>query len=109
MSVLKRNLKQDATHWTVTPADFGGATYGSPIVLGCRWEDKAVLFRDAQGEEVTSDAVVYLAADVAVGDFLFLGVSVATDPTTLSGSRRVRQFHRTPDLRAMSFERKAFL
>ena len=104
-----RDLRQDVTHWTTTPDGFGGFTFGVPTALKGRWEDKATLFRDTKGEEVTSESVVYLDTDVVVGDYLFLGVSAAADPTTVAGARQIRQFFKTPDLRVLDHERKAFL
>ena len=109
MGHISRALTQDVTHWVATPDGYGGFTFSPPTVLKGRWEDKAVLFRNPQGVELTSRSVVYLDADVAVEDYLFEGSSTATDPTTLATARPVEQFHKTPDLRHVEYERKAFL
>ncbi len=107
--VLDRNLKQDVTHWSGTPDGFGGFTFTAPAALKGRWEEVAELFRSPSGEEETSRATVYLNADVANSDYLFLGTSEVADPTAISNTHQVRQFHKTPDLRNLDFERKAFL
>lgn len=107
--VQQRNLKQKATNWVSTADGFGGYTYTAPVVLDCRWETRFETFRDSQGEEVTSNALVYLSADVKIGSYLFEGVSTAVDPTTLSEARRVRQFNKLTDLRNIEVQRLAFL
>ena len=109
MSIVTRNLKQDITHWTVTSNGFGGFTYSTPVTQKGRWETSQILFRNTRGEEVVSDAIVYLSSDVVVEDFLFNGISTAADPTTLAAARQVRQFNKTPDLRNNNQMRKAFL
>lgn len=110
MSQQSRHLKQKATHWVATADGFGGFTFGSPTDLNCRWEKRNETFRDSQGEEVTSNALVYLSADVAIGDYLFEGESTAADPTTLGeDARRVRQFNKITDLRNIESQRLAYL
>ncbi len=106
---LQRNLKQDVTHWAVTPDGFGGFSFIAPAPLKGRWEEVAELFRDPAGEEEVSKATVYLSADVVTSDYLFLGTTAAVDPTAIADTFQVRQFHKTPDLRLLDFERKAFL
>ncbi len=108
MGILSRNLKEDVTHWTVASDAFGGYTFGTPAALKGRWEQKSVQFRLPTGEEVTSDAVVYLNGDVDVEDYIFLGESEVADPTTIKAFQ-VRQFHKTPDLRNLESLREAFL
>ena len=107
--MLDRNLLEDVTHWVVTPDGFGGYTFGTPIALKGHWEGSNVLFRDPTGDEIVSEAIVYLSADVSPQDYLFLGTSVAADPTTLAAARPVKQFNKLPDLRKNNFARKAFL
>lgn len=107
--MITRNLKQTITHWISTEDGFGGYTFGAPEHIIGRWEDDARLFRDATGEEVISNAIVYLSVDVSVTDYLFLGTSEEVDPTVLSNAYRVRQFHKIPSIRASNFERVAYL
>ena len=110
MSMLTRNLKQTITHWPANDDGLGGYVYATPVVMKGRWEDKAELFRNAAGEEVTSDAIVYLEQAVAVGDFLYLGSApLVTDPATIFGPRQVRKYYEVPSLRALEFEHKALL
>lgn len=109
MSATLRNLREDITYWVATPSTYGGFVFSTPTTLKGRWEEKAMLFRDSTGDEVTSEAVVYLDTDVNVGDFLFHGSSAAADPTTVQGTKQIRQFSKIPDLRHVDYERKAFL
>ncbi len=109
MGRIATNLSEDVTHWAVTASGFGGFTYTTPAALKGRWEEKSVLFRNPGGVEEVSQAIVYLDTDVAVEDYLFLGTSVAADPTLLADTWQVRQFHKIPDLRNLDHERKVFL
>lgn len=112
---LKRNMHHDITHWPVTGSDgFGGFVFGSPVLYKGRWEDKVEIFLDTNGEEVVSQAIVYMADDTDVGDWIVLGDQVTipiADPTTLEDppAFRIRQRNRTTDLRNMSALRKVFL
>jgi hypothetical protein len=48
-------MKQDLTYWApLTKDEYNQLTYAVPVVIKCRWEDKSVLFRNAQGQEMTS-------------------------------------------------------
>ncbi len=109
MGRIANRYKEDITHWTVTSDGFGGFTYSTPVALKGRWQQKAVLFRNPEGVEEVSNAIVYISADVATQDYLFLGTSVVADPTSLADTWQVRQFHKTPDLRNLDHERKVFL
>jgi len=108
-----RNLNQDATHWPVTGSDgYGGFTYGAPVRHDCRWQDKNELFLTPDNEEVVSAAIVYLNTDIAVGDFLAEGdyaTEPVVDPGTISTAKRVRNFGKSTDLRALVALRKAWL
>lgn len=106
------NLRQKVTRWTTTPDAFGGVSFSAPQVLDGRWENRTEMFRDGGGNEIASEAIVYLGVDVEVGDWLFEGDSAATDPTTLGGGdevSEVRQVQRIPDLRNVHTLRKVFL
>ncbi len=111
MTQVSRNLREDITHWPLTGTDgYGGFTYGAPVKLKGRWEDKTVLFLNDDNEEVVSAAIVYLENDIVSGDYLGQGDFTATaDPTTIAGPRRIRQRQKTTDLRNLLAIRKAFL
>lgn len=106
-----RDHPQDITVWQPGVNDgFGGFTFPAPTLIKGRWEDKQELFRDAKGEEVLSEAIVYVDTDIVVGTYIAEGDQTATaDPTTLQDAHQVRQFMKIPDLRQNDFERKAML
>lgn len=49
---------------------YGQPVYAAEATIPCRWEQKRSLTRDAQGNEVVSEARVYVTAAVAVNDQL---------------------------------------
>ena len=105
------NLNQDVTHWPVTGNDgYGGFTFGTPVKLDGRWEEKAELFITPDNEEVHSKVVAYLDTDIANGDYLAEGDQTATaDPGTLNDAFRVRNYGKVTDLRNLNSLRKAWL
>lgn len=110
MSWIQRNLVQDVTRWSPTGQDgFGNQTWSTPETIKGRWEERTELFVDTNGEEVRSEAVVFLTKDVDTGDYLYLGDTNTSDPTTLHDAREVKAFRKIPDLRARLFERRAML
>lgn len=108
MSWVTRNLRQTVTRWTPSGArDLYGNQSWTRSTLKGRWEDTQVKTVDSQGNELISNAVVYLDSDVATGDYLFLGNS--TDSTPPSTAREVKNFSKIPSLRLDTYERKAVL
>ncbi len=109
---LLRNLRESVTHWPLTGSDgYGGFTYGTPILLKGRWEDKNELFITPDNEEVVSAAIVYLNTDIAAGDYLAQGDHATIpvpNPVTVAG-RRIRNYGKSTDLRGLVALRKAWL
>ncbi len=105
------NLNQDITHWPVTGSDgYGGHTYGTPVKLSGRWEDKQELFITQEREEIMSNAILYLSIATAVGDYFGEGDLTATaDPSTLSDTYRSRAGNKTTSLRSLEAIRKVIL
>lgn len=115
MSLITRMRKQDAVLWVATGKNkFGQFVYDDPVEIKCRWEGKAVSFRDTEGQEVVSQAVVYVDRVVSPdGDILWKGLlaglpSADVDPNNKDAFRtadkeppyRIRQFATLPNLRA---------
>lgn len=102
--------KQTATYWA-SPVDdgYGGYSYTAPVALAVRWEEKQEEFTDPQGKINISQAVVYIKGDVTVGGYLLLGSSVAGNPSAEHEAYLIKQFAKTPDLRNLFNERRAFL
>lgn len=102
------NMRQDATYWPPAGNDgFGGILYGSPEAVKVRWEEKSVLFRDPQGNEVMSNAVIYVSKQLEIKGQLFLGVSASSTPPV--GSREIRQVGQSPDLTQTKVLHKVWL
>lgn len=102
MPNFERNLNQTVTYWAPTGSDlFGKATFATPVTLSARWEDIQEMFRDKLGNETVSRSKVFLASDIHIDGYLFLGTSVITDPTDVTGAEQVRQMKRLPDLRSL--------
>jgi len=89
-----RDMKQAATYYPPNGTNaFGDPQFLAGVSVMVRWEDKSVLFRDAQGREATSSAVVYVAQEVEIAGRLGLGSAALDD------AREIRQVHISPSLR----------
>lgn len=102
-----RNMTQTATYWSPSGTDtFGQTTYAAPTQIKCRWQNKRELFRDADGNEVTSTAVVYPDQELALRGKLQQG-TVTGSPTT--AAREIRQVGDSPDLSGQKTLNKVWL
>jgi hypothetical protein len=100
------------THWVVTPNGYGGYTFALPTTLDGRWEAISERFLSDAGKETISKAIAYLSADVLTEDYLMLGETSEANPTNLTDDKiayQVERFDKTPDLRNLSFCRKAYM
>lgn len=105
-----RNMNQLATYWPPDGQDgFGMPRFSDPVPVYCRWQDKVELFRDAQGRETTSSAVVYPAQPLEIGGYLLLGKSEAEDPKKVPGAKEIRQKGASPGLRGRVTLHKVWL
>lgn len=108
MKPYARNMTQAATYWPPAGNDgFGGTTYGAPVPLKCRWQNKQVLFRDSEAREVMSEAIVYVSIPVENAGKLYRGVS--TDDNPPRGAKEIRSVQESPDLRGTRVLIKAVL
>lgn len=103
MTIFARHMPQVATYW---PPGVNDATGGldfsdvEPVLISCRWQDDAELFRDNQGREFTSSAIVYPGVAVQVRGWLALGDATGSGghPRGVSGAREIRQVAASPSL-----------
>lgn len=87
-----------ATYWPMTGRDaFGAITYGDPVVIQCRWQNKNDLFVDALGRERVSSAVIYPAHEVAIEGMLARGEHASTKPHIV-GAKQIMAVGDSPDL-----------
>ena len=110
MTPYTQDMTQAATYWPPSVADgFGSTTFGGATPIMCRWQDRAVLFRDIQGREVTSSAVVYTDRPLLPSGYLALGAQAAADPHAVPGAKEVRQVGTSPDLDGAEVLHKVWL
>ena len=94
----------------MTGADASGdSSFAAPVVIDVRWEERNVVFTNAEGEEAAAAGVVFTKVDVDPGDMLFLGSSTTADPASVEGARRVEGVSKIPQLTGSEFERRSFL
>ena len=93
-------LNHTVTYWP--PGSLGASGQPAPgaaATMDGRWEERTELFIDARGAEVRSQAVVYVASDVALNGWLALGNQTATaNPRTLAGAYSIRGFKKVSDV-----------
>jgi len=89
-----RNMPDKCTYWTPgVPDGFGGVSYGAPVTVKCRWQDTQQLAIDSDGEQFTTQSIVYPAADVPLKAMLAKGVSVSATPVGAHEVRNVGSTH----------------
>lgn len=92
-------MTQDVTYWAPGVAnEFDEITFPDPVVLKCRWQDVAVLFRNAQGQEVISNAVIYPAYKLELKGYVKKGINTDVNPQGLDGAFEIRQSGDSPNL-----------
>lgn len=109
-----RGLRQTATYWAPGVNDgFGGVSYLSPTVIRCRWQEASELFRDQSGDQVVSNAVVYVDSVLETRGYLALGDLTDEQnymhPTLIEGAREIRQVGSSPSLSASVQLNKVYL
>lgn len=110
MSFLTKHFRQRATFWESTGVNSSGdPSFATPKTIQVRWEERQTVFTNAAGEEASAGAVIFVGEDMKAGDFLFLGVSIVADPTTVSNAREIQGWSKIPQLTGAMFERSAFL
>lgn len=115
--LISKMRKQVAVYWSSPVEDgYGGATFADPAEITVRWEQKQELFIDRFGNEVRSNAVVYVGQDVDLGGYLYLGELTDLDSTVITpedvttGSvYEIRGFAKSPTIAGTKFVRKAWL
>ena len=102
-------LLQDITYWAPTGFGAEGVVFAAPAAIKGRWEEIAEAFITPAGEESVSEAIVFCSVQVVVGGYVYLGTSVATDPTEVASAYKIRQRISIPDLRNVRSEYRAIL
>lgn len=102
---------QSATYWGApVQSGYGGKSFGGPVIVKCRWEDRTEEFLDNSGQERISRAQVWTFDRLDDGGYLCKGDQTGVaDPTSLSNAYEIKRSDEIPDLRGLHYERKAFL
>lgn len=111
MTIGAANYRQTCTYWSSPiQGGFGDITFGTPLLLKCRWEDSNETFTNANGEDQVSRAIVWTFEKLDIGGYLIKGDSTSQpDPTQLNTSLVIARSDEIPDLRGLNMERKSFL
>ena len=122
--VLERLCNEVAVYWIKGINDgYGNYIFGEPIEIACRWEELTQVVSDAQGNEMTSRALVYVTQDVTEEGMLFYGTlddlydkydtessgGALPHPKTIEGAYFIKRFQKVPALGTRGYLRKAYL
>ena len=106
----KRHMRQVATYWAFVSLDqFSKATFAAPVQLLCRWQDVAVLFKDSQGQQRTSSAIVYPEYSLGLKGYVKRGEDSTLDPVGLTGAYEILQNGDSPNLSGTATLNKVFV
>lgn len=112
--MFNNGFNQVITYWAPLPGDdgFGKLVLAAPITIKGRWEDKQEQTINAQGREIISRAHILTPSKVvplAIGGYLFLGVSTNLDPRKVAGAYEIQNTGSIPDLRNLEQLRTSIL
>lgn len=105
MTAYGLNMPTKAIYWPPGVSDgYGGFSDGDAVSVKTRWEDKSVLYIDANGEEQQSSSIVYVNTDVETAGHLFessLEIDTATESELTEArnkAREIRAVNRSPSI-----------
>lgn len=115
-TAIESQLNQWAVYWGNPRSDgYGGRTFDDPVQIRVRWQKQQVMFVDATGQEVLSQAVVFVGRELDIDGYLYLGQlddldsDQLGDPLAVDEAYPVRGRSASPDLRAQRYVRKVWL
>lgn len=117
---IARACRQTAVYWAAPTEDgYGSKTFSDPTEIDCRWEartEKISRVGERIGEEVVSQARVFVTEDVVEQGWLYLGdlddldSDEEADPKTVDGAYEIIRFDKSPVMRSTNeFNRVAYL
>jgi len=93
------HMKQQLTYWApLSKNQYNETTFSAPVTVICRWQDKAVLFRNSDGQEVISSAVIYPVQPLELKGYVKKGVHADLEPLGLAGAFEIRWSGDSPNL-----------
>lgn len=103
-------MAQTATYWPPASIDgFGAPSFGAPVEIACRWQERGELFVDREGRETRSRSIVYPDRYLERGGWLLKGTSAETDPRNVAGAFEVLDIREAPEMSGDLVEVKAWL
>jgi len=75
LKFIKKVCVQSMWYWAqseIIPDGMGGAAYGLPVLVKCRWDGKVQLVLDNKGKEVVSQAEIMVLQEMYPGDRVLL-------------------------------------
>ena len=110
MNNYTRHMNQVATYWAISSSDrFGKQVFASPVEIMCRWQDVAVLFKDANGQQRTSSAVIYPDRALSIKGYIKRGSDSSTDPVVVAGAFEILNSGDSPSLNGTITLNKVFV
>lgn len=96
----------DITYWKKGTIDYmGQPSWDGPYTVKCRWEDEQRLYLTDNGREARGRSTIFMPENLlGIGDYVYEGVSVATEPPT--GSFEVKQPRKIKNLRGTRVEHR---
>lgn len=98
------------TYWAFISLDqFSKATFAAPVQLRCRWQDVAVLFKDSQGQQRTSSAIIYPEYALGLKGYVKRGAESLSYPVGVDGAYEILQVGDSPNLTGTATLNKVFV
>ncbi len=112
--MITRLCTQTAVYWGSPVKDgYGGMTYADPVEILCRWENTLKVIQSSDGENIVSQAQVFVLEDLDEQGMIALAslddLDSAPDPKD-SGAYTIKQIRKFPALGSTSeFVRTVYL
>lgn len=103
-------MNQAMTYWAFVSLDrFSKPTFAAPVQIFCRWQDVAELFKDAQGQQRTSSAIIYSEYSLDLNGYVKRGTDSTGYPVGLTGAYEILQTGSSPNLNGTITLNKVFV
>lgn len=107
-------LKGEAVYWPPSHEDNTGRdSFGDPIQIKCRWEEKAEQYMTPGGSTQVSKAVVMVDRDLELDGVLWEGnlgdVTDLDNPFALDKAWKIQALSRIPNRRQTKYLRQVYL
>lgn len=108
MTFYRRNMTGRCSYWRRLDTDeYGKGVYAPPVHMSCRWEDRTVEYRDADGELAVADSTIYVSSDIEEEGFLVKGETDDLQPS--EEAKEIRYVQRSPHLSGLPILVKALV